>query len=297
MYDLYVSAAVSIYSPTPTITGVPRGASCEPLSGSSVTDKILGRHSVGKRRIYYGRAAVRVGLEQAGGNRCSAIGREEPQLINLLGRQRRQIAGKENQAAIAPLINCLSAGLRLASCRHQFNLLRLGINQRGNDVIRLPGVGSAALQAEFPATQYDARTPSSVASRQSQPETTQAQRPSPKLPTTQITVVAPWSVAPPLISIPAGAAPSRSRSSTARGNAPAAWARSRSVQSQQDRRAALPVRAGRRHTSPDASRAQNARRRKACRARRAPRSSANCSCTLMRPTLSATTTGPCEFGS
>ena len=60
------------------------------------------------------------GLNRSRRNGRAAIGREQPQLIDLFRGQRRQIAGKENQAAIAPLVDRLASRLRLVAGGNQF---------------------------------------------------------------------------------------------------------------------------------------------------------------------------------
>ncbi len=63
-----MGASFRFYSPTPTITGVPRGDSCEPLSGSSVTAKFLASTPSGSGRF------TTVALPRASGlNRPAAM--------------------------------------------------------------------------------------------------------------------------------------------------------------------------------------------------------------------------------
>ena len=75
--------------------------------------KILGFHTLGQRRIHDCCAAAGIGFEQSSCYRSASIGRKEPQFVDLVRRQRGQIAGKGIQVASATLINCLALGCGL----------------------------------------------------------------------------------------------------------------------------------------------------------------------------------------
>src|SRR5262249_29215564 len=71
--------------------------------------------------------------KQTSSDRCSAVCREEPQLVNLLWWKLRQVAGQEDQIPVARQINCLTPRLWFASNRDQFYLLRFRVEQRFDD--------------------------------------------------------------------------------------------------------------------------------------------------------------------
>src|SRR6266576_1551640 len=64
----------------------------------------LGLYSGWQRRIHYARAPIRVWLEQSCRDGCSAALGKQPQLVNLVRRQRSQIACHEHQAISVPQI-------------------------------------------------------------------------------------------------------------------------------------------------------------------------------------------------
>ena len=99
--------------------------------------KVLCLYPFRKRRIHHGCAAMRVRFKQPCRNGCAAIGREQPQLIDLLRRQWRQITGEENQAPIVPLVDRLTSWLRLVAGGNQFDLLRFRIDQCRDNLIGL----------------------------------------------------------------------------------------------------------------------------------------------------------------
>src|SRR5580704_1778259 len=92
--------------------------------------KVLGLDTLRQWRIHHRRAPTSIGLEQAGRDGRTAVGGEEPQLVDFLRGQRRQITGEENQVAIAPLVDRLTPRLRLVARGDQFDLLCVRIQQR-----------------------------------------------------------------------------------------------------------------------------------------------------------------------
>src|SRR5208282_3190637 len=90
-----------------------------------------------QRRIYDRRAAPTIRLKQARRDGSTAVGGKQPKLVDFLRGQRRQIAGEENQVAVATLIDRLTSRLRLIAYGEELDLRCLWIEQRRHDFVCL----------------------------------------------------------------------------------------------------------------------------------------------------------------